>query len=254
MLEYSLADAAVAIMADSLGRSDVATELRTRSLYYRNYFDPETRFLRPKNRNGEWLTPFDPLATEGSGYWAGSGGPGYVEGNAWTYTWFVPHDVEGLAELFGGKEAMLDNLEECFANGTFDSTNEPDIGYPYTFAHVGSRPHRTRELVRTIMEQDFSTGPSGLPGNDDAGAISAWYVFSALGFYPFFTGAAEYVLGTPAFDEATVTLPRPGCGERTLVVERSEIAGPVTLNGRVLGTSIGHGRVIEGGRLVFGAD
>ncbi|HEY5564674.1 MAG TPA: glycoside hydrolase family 92 protein, partial [Rhodothermia bacterium] len=256
MLEYNLTDAAAAIMADSLGRTDVAARLRARSLTYRHYFDPETRFLRPKNRNGEWLTPFDPLATEGSGYWEGSGGPGYVEGNAWNYTWFVPHDMHGLAELFGGTDAMLDKLEECFANGTFDSTNEPDIGYPYTFAQVGSRVHRTPELVRSIMHGDFSTGPSGLPGNDDAGAISAWYVFSALGFYPFFTGSPEYVLGMPAFDQVTLTIPQPGGGQQTLEIERSGIpeSGTVYFNGEKVGTSIGHGRVIEGGRLVFGAD
>lgn len=254
MLEYNLADAAAAIMADSLGKHDVVAELQNRSLYYKNLFDPETGFLRPKNRDGAWMSPFDPLATEGSGSWAGSGGPGYVEGNAWNYTWFVPHDLEGLAGLFGGADAMADKLEESFRNGTFTSTNEPDIGYPYAFAQLGVREHRTHELVRAIMGRDFSTGPSGLPGNDDAGAISAWYVFSALGVYPFFPGSPEYVLGMPAFDEVTLLLPDSAGSPRTLVIERSRgmDAGAAALNGKELGTSVTHGEVMAGGTLIFG--
>jgi putative alpha-1,2-mannosidase len=200
------------------------------------------------------MSPFDPLATEGSGSWAGSGGPGYVEGNAWTYTWFVPHDIAGLAELFGGRDEMLDKLEESFSNGTFTSTNEPDLGYPYTFARISHRSPRTSELVRSIMNRDYATGPSGLPGNDDAGALSAWYVFSALGLYPFFPGSPEYVLGIPTFDRATLTLPDPTTGQmKTLVIERADdiAAGSVMLDGETAGASISHEKLRIGGRLVF---
>jgi predicted alpha-1,2-mannosidase len=254
MLEYNLADAAVAMMADSLGRHEIAAELRRRSLAYRKIFDTETGFLRPRNRNGSWMEPFDPLATEGSGSWEGSGGPGYVEGNAWNYTWFVPHDLDGLAALFGGPDALSRKLEECFLNGTFTSTNEPDIGYPYIFALLTGDRMKTRQLVRSIMSNDFSSGPSGLPGNDDAGTISGWYVFSALGFYPFFPGSPEYVLGDPAFDRIVLTLPGTGGSPNILQIERADGPDLIRLNGKQLGRTISHGDLIAGGRLLFGSE
>ncbi len=205
-LEYCFSDWALAQMARSLGKNADVEEFTRRASFYKNLFDTTTQFIRPRRRDGSWLTPFDPLRTEGSGSWAGSGGPGYVEGNAWQYTWFVPHDIQGLAGLFGGGRALVDKLAQCFKNGQFTINNEPDIAYPYLFTYFPGEESRTRALVREIMTQQFRTGASGLPGNDDAGAISAWFAFSALGFYPACPASGEYRLGVPLFKRAVVAL------------------------------------------------
>src|SRR5690606_1425716 len=118
-LEYCFSDFAISQVAKELGEGKIHKEFYERSLYYKNLFDTTTLFMRPKLKNGQWLTPFDSLATEGSGYWKGSGGPGYVEGNAWHYTWFVPHDIQGLINLFGGEERFSTKLLRAFAENHF---------------------------------------------------------------------------------------------------------------------------------------
>jgi predicted alpha-1,2-mannosidase len=205
-LEYCLADWATAQMARALHRGNDVEILSSRALWYRNLFDPATLFIRPKRKDGSWLTPFDPSATEGSGSWAGSGGPGYVEGSAWHYTWFVPHDVGGLMKLFGGAERFAAKLDSCFATGQFTINNEPDIAYPYLFTYVPGQEEKTVRYIRDIRERAFATGPSGLPGNDDCGTLSAWFVFSALGVYPDCPASGEYRIGTPLFARATIAL------------------------------------------------
>ena len=252
-LEYCHADWTISRMAAALDRSDISEQFRQRSTYYKNLFDVQTRFLRPKLANGEWLDPFDPLAKEGSGYWSGSGGPGYVEGNAWNYTWFVPHDIPGLVDLFDGADNFAAKLQACFDEGHFDITNEPDIAYPYLFTYINGEEYRTRSLIKKLMAEHFSTGPDGLPGNDDCGTISGWFVFSALGFYPACPGADEYRLGIPLFDKATIRLNTDHYAGDQFVIEKT--AGrqeQILLNGiDYPHYSISHRDIINGGSLIF---
>jgi predicted alpha-1,2-mannosidase len=243
-------------MALMIGRTQDERELRRRSLSYENLFDTGLLFMRPKLKSGRWLTPFDPLATEGSGSWGGSGGPGYVEGNAWNYTWFVPHDVPGLIQLFGGASTFVNKLQKCFDQGHFTINNEPDIGYPYLFTFVPGEEHRTRRIVREIMNRDFGPGPAGLPGNDDAGTISAWYVFSALGFYPLCPASTTYRLGVPMFRKATISLDRRYWQGKECVIVNQGIGttegGRVEVNGRTAERfSVEHQSIVNGGRIVF---
>ncbi|MCG3158117.1 MAG: hypothetical protein DKINENOH_04758 [bacterium] len=255
-LEYCFADWAIAQMAKKLGKTSEAEEFNRRSHYYKNLFDPKTQFMRPRLKNGDWLANFDPLQTEGSGSWSGSGGPGYVEGNAWNYTWFVPHDVAGLVEIFGGKAAFVQKLQDCFDNGQFTITNEPDIAYPYLFTYISGEEHRTQRLVRDIMNQQFSTAPAGLPGNDDAGTISGWFVFSALGFYPACPASEAYQLGIPLFREATIRLSNKYYSGKEFTIERHGLSTngvqEAKMNGSKLQSyQINHRQIVAGGRLVF---
>jgi predicted alpha-1,2-mannosidase len=243
-------------MAREFGRNDDAAEFFRRSQKYRNLFDKGSGFLRPRRRDGSWYTPFSPLATEGSGNWQGSGGPGYVEGHAWTYSWFVPHDIGGLADLFGRRDSCVIKLDSCFRVGHFTITNEPDIAYPYLFTYFPGWESRTVDLVRSIREQHFRNTPDGLPGNDDAGTMSAWYVFSALGVYPACPGSGEYRLGIPLFDEIIVTLPQSGGEARTLRIRKTPATGTqgceVRWNGHTLRPrAILHSDLVGGGTLAF---
>ncbi len=257
-LEYCYDDWMIAQMAGQLASSDEQAEFFRRSQYFRNLFDPATLFMRPRLKNGAWLIPFDPNATEGSGSWSGSGGPGFVEGNAWQYTWFVPHGVDTLIRLFGGNRPFAEKLAECFSAGKFTINNEPDIAYPYLFDYVKGEEYRTPALVRRIMANDFGVGAEGLPGNDDCGTISAWFVFSALGFYPACPGSGTYQLGLPLFDRAKISLNRKYYPGNEFTIEfrsdTSNLGGlqPPELNGNPLKEySIRHQDVIQGGTLIF---
>jgi predicted alpha-1,2-mannosidase len=259
MLEYCVADWSAAQAARQAGAREYAEEFTRRAFLYRNLFDPETHLMRPRHKDSTWFAPFDALATEGAGTWQGSGGPGYVEGNAWNYTWFVPFDVAGLATLFGGDDYYAAGLDTCFARGLFTITNEPDIAYPYLFTYFPGREHRTREIVSELREKEFGTGADGLPGNDDAGAISAWFVFSAMGLYPDCPGSGEYRLGVPLFDSISLTIPRTGRTPATIHMRR--LNGPahatnsmsLSWNGRHLAVpAIPHALLMQGGTLRFG--
>lgn len=253
-LEYCYADWTLAQLAAGTGHPDEAVILRERSLWYRNLFDPELQLLRPKRRNGSWLEPFDPLATEGSGSWRGSGGPGYVEGNAWNYTWFVPHDVPGLIELFGGPAPFARKLETCFSEGHFTITNEPDIGYPWLFTWIEGQEYRTSRIV-TALRPLFNNSPEGLPGNDDCGALSAWYLFAAMGLYPFCPGAPEYRLSIPLFDQVVIHLDPRYTSGGTFTITRAAGSGPVRLDGAPLdGFALRHDQIIGGSRLHYPND
>jgi predicted alpha-1,2-mannosidase len=258
MLEYGLADWTIAQVAGRMGKQPDAEEFLRRSRLYRNLFDRTTGFLRPRLRTRQLFTPFDPLATEGSGNWGGSGGPGYVEGNAWNYTWSIPHDVPGLAALFGGTDRCAAKLDSCFQLGQFTINNEPDIAYPYLFTYYPGWEHRTRELVETIARDNFGTGPDGLPGNDDAGAISAWYVFSAMGLYPACPASGEYRLGIPLFEEIELQVTGKDGSTQKLAIHNNCHTGsssaPVQVrwNGKLLGSFvIPHAELIKGGTLQF---
>jgi predicted alpha-1,2-mannosidase len=257
-LEYCFSDWTFSRFAAAMGKSDDARLFARRSLYYKNLFDEKSGFFRPRKADGNWVSPFDPLATEGSGTWGGSGGPGFVEGNAWQYGWFVPHDLHGLARLYGGYERCAARLDACFAGGNFTINNEPDIAYPYLFTYFPGHESRTADIVEKIMTDDFRTGPAGLPGNDDAGTLSAWYVFSALGFYPACPGSGEYRLGVPRFDHAAIKLDRRYYPFAAVSIRRNETSTEadqpmaITWNGKpVTLYGIDHGVLTAGGELIY---
>ena len=207
-LEYYMADFAISQFAKALGKKDVASQYWKRSLGYKNYFDPQTTFLRPKNENGGWSTPFNPDTIKGSIPNANfpCGGIGYTEGNAWQYTFFVPHDIDGLKELMGEKK-FVEKLKACFDSPErFVLFNEPDMAYPYLFTYVKGSEYFTQEIIRKCIDMYFANDSGGLPGNDDCGTTSAWFLFSALGFYPACPATTCYQIGTPLFDRVTIQL------------------------------------------------
>lgn len=216
-LEYAVADWSLAQLARAAGRLADADALERRASSYAGFFDASTGTLRPRNRDGSFLAPFDPDAIEGSAPLR-LGGPGYVEGTAWTYAFFAPHDMDGLIALHGAPQ-FVQRLQWMFDTGRFAMWNEPDMAYPYLFTFVDGQAHRTQAQVRSSMDRYFGTGADGLPGNDDAGAMSAWFVFSALGFYPVTPGSGEYRLGSPLFERATIHLSEAIHDGRTFVIE-----------------------------------
>lgn len=253
-LEYCLSDFAISQMAKKLGKSEISDEFYNRSLLYKNLFDPVTKLIRPKLKNGNWMEPFDQFAIDGSGAWAWSGGPGYVEGNAWNYTWFVPHDVKGLIKLFGGEKEFSNKLYESFTNKQFTINNEPDIAYPYLFRNVKGEEQRTDELVHKIMNENFGTDHNGLPGNDDCGTISAWFIFSALGFYPDCPAENYYTLGFPLFDKVTISLNPNYYTIGEIVIKRkpeTDGTGIYLNNNEIINYRLYHDQLTKGGILLF---
>lgn len=217
-LEYAFEDWCMAHVAKKLGQSKEYKEFLKRSLYWRNSFDRKSGFARPKNSDGKWVAPFDPLYT--AKYNEKSG---YLHGNAWQQSWFVPHDVYGLINFNGGSKKFMDKLDNLFAMdtaikgayispeitgkmGQYAHGNEPSqhLAYLYNFL---AAPEKTADRVREICSTLYSTKPEGLMGNDDGGSISAWYVFSTLGFYPVNPASGEYVLSVPLVEESVIQLP-----------------------------------------------
>ncbi|MYW91274.1 glycoside hydrolase family 92 protein [Amycolatopsis rubida] len=208
-LEDSIADFALGQWAAQLGRKKEAAELSARGEYWRNVFNPATGYPQARNLDGSWATPFDPASDRG-----------FAQGSAAAYAWLVPQDVTGLADAMGGKETAAKRLDGFFHDAAgnwqlrgggplkYDPTNEPDIHAPWLYNELG-RPWQTQETVRQIVDTVYTTGPSGLPGNDDLGTMSAWYVFGALGIYPRTPGSGEMLLSSPLFPHAEV---RSGSG------------------------------------------
>lgn len=244
-LEYYVADAALALLADSLGREADAAMLRRRSAGWRHYYDAESGALRPRQADGSFLTPFDPK--DGANF---SAAPGFHEGSAWNYTFFVPHDVEGLARQMGGSRRFVEKLQRVFDEGLYDPANEPDIAYAYLFSRFRSEEWRTQRETRRLLERHFTTRPDGIPGNDDTGTMSAWAVFTMLGLYPDCPGQPFYTLTAPTFDSAEIDTG----GGRTLTIEKSGrgYVDRIWLGGKRLRKfRIGHGELMEGGTLRF---
>ncbi|MEA1885678.1 MAG: GH92 family glycosyl hydrolase [Bacteroidota bacterium] len=262
-LEYCYDDWCIAQMAQMLGSDEDYNYYIRRSAFYKNIFDDETGFMRGKLADGSWKEPFDPL-------YSSHRQDEYTEGNAWQYTWFVPHDIYGLAELMGGMPSLVQKLDSLFLQekgvkgenassdisgliGAYAHGNEPGHHTAYIFSMIG-KPHRTQELVRRIMTEMYHSGKDGLCGNEDCGQMSAWYVFSAMGLYPFNPADGAYVLGSPILDEATISLP-----ENKEFIIRVENNSPenvyvsnVSLNGKVLDRNyIRHDEIMSGGLLVF---
>lgn len=200
-LEYYIADWNLSRLAEALGKKDDAKLFYERSLGYKYYYDKEYGTFRPILPDGSFLTPFDPLL--GANF---EPNPGFHEGNAWNYTFAVPHDIPGIMKLMGGKQKFVNKLQSVFDKGYFDVTNEPDMIYPHLFSDVKGEEWRTQKLVKEILDNHFTNGTSGLPGNDDTGTMSSWALFNMMGFYPVCPGRPDYTLVTPTFDKITIKL------------------------------------------------
>jgi predicted alpha-1,2-mannosidase len=218
-LEYAYADFTVAQMAQKMGKKDLAEQFFKKSFNYKNLFDPQTKWMRGKNEDGKFQSPFNPLK------W----GDAFTEGNSLHYTWSVFHDIEGLIQLMGGKESFASKLDEVFEMppkfdnsyygftiheiremqivnmGNYAHGNQPiqHMIYLYNYAN---QAHKTQEKIRDVLAKLYAPTPDGYCGDEDNGQTSAWYVFSALGFYPVTPGVDQYVVGSPLFKKATLTL------------------------------------------------
>ena len=218
-LEYYIADYALSRLADALGKEEDAKLFYQRSLGYKNYYCKEFGTFRPKLPDGTFYSPFDPM--QGANF---EENPGFHEGNAWNYTFYVPHDVKGLARLMGGRKAFVSKLQSVFDNGRYDPANEPDIAYPYLFSYFPGEEWRTQKLVPHLVNAHFKNAPNGIPGNDDTGTMSAWAIFSMMGFYPDCPGVPEYTLTTPMFDRVTIKLDPRYYKESELVIRAHKSA------------------------------
>lgn len=251
-LEYYVADAALARFADALGKKADARRYHQRSLGYKHYYSPEYGTLRPRTPDGKFLSPFNPKQGENF-----EPSPGFHEGNAWNYTFFVPHDIAGLARLMGGNRKFTERLQSVFDNGNYDPANEPDIAYPYLFSYIKGEEWRTQLLTRQWLEKVFHNAPNGIPGNDDTGTMSAWAVFAMMGFYPDNPADASYTLTAPVFDRITLHLDPAIHGTDRLVISAPNVAErerirSICLGGRLFkGFRISHADLLRGGRLDF---
>lgn len=250
-LEYYLADNALSILAAELGHKSDAKLFRQRSLGYRHYYSKESGTLRPINMDGSFLTPFNPEA--GANF---ENCPGFHEGSAWNYTFYVPHDVTGLAKLMGGQKKFVDKLQMVFDKGLYDPANEPDIAYPYLFSYFKGEEWRTQKTVSGLLKKYYTDKPDGIPGNEDTGTMSSWAIFSMMGLYPDNPGSPYYTLTTPVFDKVTLHLdPRfyPN-GDITITTDRKSAdqtyIKEMTIGGKKLSSfRISHKQLVEGKNL-----
>lgn len=249
-LEYYVADFALARFAEQLGKDADAKILFSQAEGWRNYFDKETLLLRPRTPDGNFLTPFNPLA--GQNFEAN---PGFHEGCAWNYAFCIPFNIEGLADAMGGKKTFVERLWHCFEAGLYDPANEPDIAYPYFFSRFAGEEWRTQELTQSLLTKHFRNAPDGLPGNEDTGAMSAWAIYSMLGFYPDCPADPSYTLTAPVFDRVTIRLDQRFYKQPALVIEKSG-TGPYIRRARLGGKPlqslrIGHEDLVDAGTLSF---
>ncbi|MBI6119185.1 GH92 family glycosyl hydrolase [Salegentibacter maritimus] len=200
-LEYNIADYAIAQLAKRLGKEKDYKTFLNRSLSYKKLYNPKTGFLQPKYSDGKWYEPFDPLA--GANF---EKNVGYIEGNAWQYLFMVPHDIKGLMKLMGGATAFEDKLDKVFDGGHYDMANEPDILYPYLYNYIEDSEAKTSSRVTKLINEYYTNRPAGLPGNDDTGTMSAWLVYSMMGFYPVTPAEPAYTFTKPAFEKVKINL------------------------------------------------
>ena len=214
-LEYYIADYSLYTLAKALGKTEDAKLFYDRSMGYKHYYCKEFGTLRPILPDGTFYGPFDPL--QGANF---EPSPGFHEGNSWNYTFYVPHDVKGLAKLMGGQKRFVNKLQMVFDKGFYDPANEPDIAYPYLFSYFKGEEWRTQKLVKELLAKHYTTKPNGLPGNEDTGTMSSWAIFSMMGFYPDCPGVPEYTLTTPTFDKITIKLDPAYWGTDKLVIRK----------------------------------
>lgn len=237
-LEYAYDDYVAGEFAAALGDSEESALLLKRSGSWKNVLDAETKFVRGRHADGTWVSPFDPAKSAT-----------YItEGVPWQYTFFVPQNVNGLIQALGGRDAFIAKLDGLFAAGLYDQGNEPSHGIAYLYNEAGA-PWKTQQHVREILNSQFSTGPDGLPGNDDAGQMSAWYVLSAMGFYPACPGTPRYTIGSPLFSRIVLHLSN---GKRfTIDALDNSATNPYILSVRIDGKerngwSFEHGEILRG--------
>ena len=261
-LEYAYDDFTIAEVAKEMGKEDDFIEFRKRAGNYKNVFDKETNFMRAKKTDGSWSMPFDPLYSKYGG--------DYTEGNAWQYTWYVPQDVQGLINLMGGREKFVEKLDSLFIIETQDEKysevedisgligqyahgNEPSqhIAYLYNYAAM---PWKTQHRIHQIMNNLFDDTPYGICGNEDCGQMSAWYIFSSMGFYPVCPGSNEYVIGSPCIEKATINLGNEkkfeiiaeGLSDKNIYIQSAKLNGI-----KYDKTYINHEDIMNGGKLIF---
>lgn len=252
-LEYYVADNALSLLADALGKKADAKLFRQRSLGYRHYYSKDYGTLRPLLPDGTFLSPFNPRQGENF-----EPNPGFHEGSAWNYTFYVPHDVKGLARLMGGSRKFVDRLQRVFDEGLYDPANEPDMAYAHLFSYFKGEEWRTQRELSRLLATCFKNAPDGLPGNEDTGTMSAWAVFNMLGFYPDCPGVPAYTLTAPVFDKAVVRLDPAVWGRDSLVIEaRRPAPGAIYIRDMELGGKpltryrVSHEELISGGTLRF---
>lgn len=262
-LEYAYDDWCIAQMAKKLGRTDIYEEFSKRSQYFKNVYDASIGYMRPKLSDGSFRKDFDVLSTHNQGF---------IEGNAWNYSLYVPHEPEQLIGMMGGKKRFVAHLDSLFTMhlpdkyfaeteditrdgiiGNYVHGNEPSHHVPYLYNWT-DQPWKTQERVRMILKKQFKPTPDGLGGNDDCGQMSAWYIFTALGFYPVAPGSDQYAIGSPAVDGATIQLENgktfeieaQNQGEKNVYVQK------MLLNGQPLNRLyLTHSDFTNGGKLVF---
>lgn len=261
-LEYAYDDWSLAQMARAMGKKDLATTFNRRAANWRHAWDPKTGFMRARLSDGSFREPFNP---EAAGY-----GSDYTEGNAWQYSWYVPQDIAGLITAMGGDAKFIDKLDQLFNAkvdpshfknveditgliGWYAHGNEPSHHIAYLYDYAGA-PWKTQQRLKQIMDTQYAARPDGMAGNDDLGQMSAWYVFTALGFYPVTPASDEYAIGRPFLARAALHL---GDGH-TFTVTASPLdnahpyVGSVSLNGKPLKrTYLHHAEIVAGGELHF---
>jgi predicted alpha-1,2-mannosidase len=258
-LEYGYDDWCIAQFAKQIGKQDDFLKYNARSLYYKNLFDSSTGFFRGKLSTGRWIEPFNPKEVNAI----------YTEASAWQYNFFAPHDVKGLINLHGGNNKFINKLDEMFEEsdllegrhqpditgliGQYAHGNEPSHHVTYLYNYAGA-PWKTQSRVRDIMNTLYTDQPDGLCGNDDCGQLSAWYIFSAIGFYPVCPGDNNYIIGSPIFDRVTIRLEN---GNNFVISAKNQSDNNIyinsaKLNGAVLNAPyISYHQLMKGGKLDF---
>ena len=261
-VEYAFDDWTIARMAEKMGKSDVAAKFYQRAQNYRNVFDTKTGFIRARKSSGEFRIPFDPAIS--------NFGSDYTEGSAWQYSWYMPHDNAGLIGLLGNEAAASAKIDQVFDAkvdekvyahmedisgliGHYAHGNEPSHHVAYLYNYFGA-PWKTQQRVTQIVNSQYHNSPTGLAGNDDLGQMSAWFVFTAMGFYPVAPGSNEYIIGRPFLDKAVLNLDN---GKKFSIraeqlSDKNVYIASVRLNGKTLDRSyLKHEEIMAGGELVF---
>ncbi|MCF8298801.1 MAG: GH92 family glycosyl hydrolase [Saprospiraceae bacterium] len=262
-LEYAYDDWCIAQIAKKANDEIAYKNYLKRSENYKNVYDAEIGYMRPKLVDGLWRKEFDPINTHGQGF---------IEGNAWNYGLYVPHEIDTMISMMGGKDKFSEHLDRIFTTeiadelidkneditrdgiiGNYVHGNEPGHHIPYLYNWT-NHPWKTQERVRMILETMYSNKEDGLCGNDDAGQMSAWYVFSSLGFYPVCPGSDYYAIGSPLIIQASIKL----ANNKTLIIKTANqskenvYVEKVEVNGKVIvGNSIKHSDIVRGGEIVF---
>jgi len=262
-LEYAYDDYCISRMAQKMGKSEIASQFAKRAEAYNLVWDSGTGFMRARLSDGTFKTPFDPLSTERQGF---------IEGNAWNYSLYVPHDPMKLIALHGEKKKFISHVDSLF-NVTLDGKhfaeseditaaglignyvhgNEPSHHVPYLYVFAGA-PWKTQERIHQIVTTMYRNATDGLCGNDDCGQMSAWYIFSSLGFYPVCPGSNEYVIGAPSVDKATLNLENGNTFTITAknLSDKNIYIQQIKLNGIIYNKFIiNHEEIVKGGTLEF---